>query len=189
MVEYVLLGIIAVAVILVLIGQRLNSNQIVAAQLATHKMMFPPQIRNARRVYWRGLVRQVSGMAGLNLAAKIISGLAGFMAFATIVQQFPLAFGALRIRVLRLVINFVSEIPYSGLLAAGLAIIAAILWLIMARFQFRQLTAADASHPGGPNDLYWTPPVQLRRQYQLKLLTHGLILVGAIIYFSFELGR
>jgi len=189
MIEYILLGSIAVALILVQIGQRLNTNQIVAVQLTTHKMMFPPQIRNARRVYWRGLIRQVPGMAGLNLAAKILSGLAGFMAFATVVQLFPFEFSFLRLRIVRLVINFVSEIPYSGLLAAGLGIVAAILWLVMAWFQFRQLTAADASHPGGPNDLYWTPPVQLRRQYQLKVLTHGLILVGAIIYFIFEWGR
>jgi len=181
MLEGILLGIVAVLLAVVLIGQWLNMNQIVAAQLATHKMMFPPQIRNARRVYWRGLLRQQPLMARLNTTAKVLSVLAGFGWFAALAQAFPNVFDGLHLRAVRFVIDFAQTIPDSIMIAGGLTVIAAILWLLIARNQYQQLSAADASHNSGANDLYWTPPTALRRQYQLKLATHGLILIGAVI--------
>ncbi|MCX2455757.1 hypothetical protein [Lacticaseibacillus nasuensis] len=143
------------------------------AQLATHKMMLPAQIRGARRVYVRGLYRQTPRVNHWRYAAMALWVLAGLLAFygaMGLLEQanqtsglLPLTFGTGSADA--------AEIGWWGAVVTCLP--AALIQAYLVGWRTRTLIAANQAAGETPTDLYWTPTPVLIRLERLDWLALG----------------
>ena len=174
---YLVTGILLIALAAVLILQWRLKRQIVNAQLETHKMMFPSQIRSARKTYVRGLQRQARGVRAWRGVAMVFSVLAAIGLFIALSIHYQAALPMTGLDALtQLMAWFIAGVQNFFLVPAMLLALVAIgLGFYLAHWQYHALKTADDNSQGGPQDLYWTPPALLKRQYQLKQILLGLL--------------
>lgn len=137
--------------------------QVVDLQLTTHKLMFPSQIKAARKAYLRGLLRDAyrqkrkrNGAIGLSIVAAIAAFIAVNIQFNTTVTTDVLSNQAFDAGVVVLMRNLAISV-------AGVAVITAVLLaLSVASWQMQRQSAANADHDA--NDLYFTPQNLLTKQ-------------------------
>lgn len=139
--------------------------QVIELQLSTHKMMFPSQIKAARRTYLRGLLREAYRQKlkrSWAIGCAIVAGLASALAL-------NLQFNATMVKG-----NNVSAIDEIGnglvflmrnvsiSVAAIAIIIAVLLGLSLANWQMQTVSQANQDHDA--TDLYFTPQPVLTKQ-------------------------
>lgn len=139
--------------------------QVIELQLGTHKMMFPSQIKAARRAYFRGLLREAyrqklkrNWAIGFIVVAVIAAGFAINLQFnATVVKGTNVSFvdelGNALVPLMRNVAISISAVAL---------IVAVILCLSLANWQMQTLSQANQDHDA--RDLYFTPQPVLTKQ-------------------------
>ncbi|WP_338216842.1 hypothetical protein [Lacticaseibacillus salsurivasis] len=174
---YLVTVILLIALAAVLSLQWRLNRQIVNAQLETHKMMFPSQIRSARKTYVRGLQRQARGVRAWRIVAIVLSVLAAIGLFIALSIHYQAALPMTGLDALtQLMAWFIAGVQNLFLVPAMvLALVAIGLGFYLAHWRYHALKTADDKSQGGPQDLYWTPPALLKRQYQLKQILLGLL--------------
>ena len=131
--------------------------QVIELQLNTHKMMFPSQIKAARRAYFRGLLREA-------YRQKLKRHWAiGFVIVAGIAAGFAinLQFNAIAVDELGNALAPLMRNVAISVLAVTL-IVSVILWLSLANWQMQTLSQANQDHDA--TDLYFTPQPVLTKQ-------------------------
>jgi hypothetical protein len=130
--------------------------QVIELQLNTHKMMFPSQIKAARRAYFRGLLREAyqqklkrNWAIGFIVVAVIAAGFAINVQFnATAVDELG---------------NGLIPLRNVAISATAVAMISAVLLgLSLANWQMQTLSQANQDHDA--TDLYFTPQLVLTKQ-------------------------
>lgn len=137
--------------------------QVVDLQLTTHKLMFPAQIKAARRAYLRGLLREAyqqklkrNWAIGLSVFAVIVAVIALNFQFNVSVVTTGLDRPAFDQSIVALMRNLAISV-------SGLAVItAALLTLSVANWQMQ--TQSRANQDRDATDLYFTPPAILSKQ-------------------------
>ncbi|WP_125708658.1 hypothetical protein [Lacticaseibacillus porcinae] len=137
--------------------------QIVDLQLTTHKLMFPAQIKAARRAYLRGLLREAyqqklkrNWAIGLSIFAVIVAVIALNFQFNVSVVTTGLDRPAFDQSIVALMRNLAISV-------SGLAVITAtLLALSVASWQMQTQSLANQDHD--ENDLYFTPSAILSKQ-------------------------
>ncbi len=139
--------------------------QVIELQLNTHKMMFPSQIKAARRAYLRGLLREAyrqklkrNWAIGFTIVAGIAGGFALNLQFnaAVVKGNNVSALDQISNALVPLMRNVAISVSAVALLGAVL------LSLSLANWQMQTLSSANADHDA--TDLYFTPPSVLTKQ-------------------------
>jgi hypothetical protein len=131
--------------------------QVVELQLNTHKMMFPSQIKAARRAYFRGLLREA-------YQQKLKRNWAiGFIVVAVIAAGFAINVQFNAIAVDELGNGLIPLMRNVAISATAVAMISAVLLgLSLANWQMQTLSQANQDHDA--TDLYFTPQPVLTKQ-------------------------
>ncbi|WP_125703918.1 hypothetical protein [Lacticaseibacillus daqingensis] len=164
---------------------------VVDAQLETHKMMLPAQIRHARRVYVRGLVRTHPGLRRLDVLVKTLGALGGLGLVVSLAETLRNS-GAMTLARFARTLAFGDTSKLTGplaLIAGGLVLVA----LGLAVVETEQLAALraeqDAAHADSVTDLYWTPPIARRQETLAKYGMQGALAVfTAVLALSLMFG-
>lgn len=177
-----------IVVVLALVGTGIWALQlerkIVTMQLATHKMMFPNQVRSGRKTYIRNLYREntiAKWVRRLGLISSIVGGLA--LAYA-IGNQFYSEFGQLPIigNFYVFPTDYLTERDHALWVLAVAAMIAGVAWSWLAKWLRDALLAANkTTGVQSATDLYWTPDEIIHQRLWLKIALQGLLVVGSVL--------